>query len=239
MQASMGTMAATVTESRTIHFSAQGEDHPEQTAPVTPPCSRADLESDEALAARAQGGSLAAFGALVDRYEKRLIGFLVQRAGERHMAEDLAQETFVRAWRRLETFDAERRFSTWLFTIASRLAADEYRRRKRERVGIEEAERRRRQSQGTNLGNDTDGVEDVWGVARRVLKPEQMEAMWLRYVMEMGIPDIAATLGRSRVGTRVLLFRARERLAEAIESTKNVANSVGRRRIDGPAEEMG
>jgi DNA-directed RNA polymerase specialized sigma24 family protein len=67
-----------------------------------------------------------------------------------------------------------------------------------------------------------------------------MEAMWLRYVMEMDIAGIAAALGRSRVGTRVLLFRARERLASAPELRENEIDlEASRRRTDGLAAEMG
>jgi RNA polymerase sigma-70 factor (ECF subfamily) len=130
-------MATLVTTPTVIRISSVGGEHPEQTARQAPSASRAEVESDEALAIRAREGSLAAFGTLVDRYERRLIGFLSQRASGQHAAEDLAQETFVRAWRRLDTFDPERRFSTWLFTIGARLAADDYRRRKRERTGAE------------------------------------------------------------------------------------------------------
>lgn len=237
MQSQVESMATSMTRSGAIHVSSHGEADVELRASA-PSCSRTDIESDEAIAVRAQGGSLSAFGSLVDRYEKRLIGFLTQRAGGRHAAEDLAQETFVRAWRRLETFDAERRFSTWLFTIASRLAADEHRRRKRERKGSEEAERRS-QAQASRQAVEINVIEDVWGVARSVLKPEQMEAMWLRYVMEMEIPDIATALGRSRVGTRVLLFRARERLAEVMALTQKDMSKTGPRRTKEPAKEKG
>jgi len=178
-------------------------------------------ESDERLAQRAQGGSLAAFGTLVDRYEGRLVGFLSQRAGGRHQAEDLAQEAFVRAWRQITRFDPQRRFSTWLFTIAVRIAADQHRKTSRERAGREEAGRldAARRESGAATG-DTDRP-DIWSIARATLTGDQMEALWLRYAMEMGIVDIAAALGRSRVGTRVLLFRARERVAAAMVVAEN------------------
>lgn len=224
-------MTTIVTTPAAIRISPVGGEHPEQTARQAPSASRAELESDESLAQRACAGSLAAFGTLVDRYERRLIGFLSQRAGSAHAAEDLAQETFVRAWRRIETFDSERRFSTWLFTIAARLAADEHRKRKRERAGNEELGRRQGAAEAAADRASADQSQDVWGIARRILTPEQMEAMWLRYVMEMDIAGIAATLGRTRVGTRVLLFRARERLAATPELRNTLDEAAGSKHL--------
>ncbi len=186
-----------------------------------------DPESDESLAQRAREGSLAAFGTLVDRYEGRIVGFLSQRVDARHQAEDLAQESFVRAWRQIEKFDPQRRFSTWLFTIAVRIAADHRRRMSRERSGREEAGRLdAARREGGRAARDEDAP-DVWSVARTALTGEQFEALWLRYAMEMEIADLAAALGRSRVGTRVLLFRARERITAAIEAAKNQPSGRG------------
>ena len=59
---------------------------------------------------------------LVERFEGRLLNFLRRKTGSTHDAEDLAQEAFVRAWQRFEQYDPRWQFSTWLFTIAHRLA---------------------------------------------------------------------------------------------------------------------
>jgi RNA polymerase sigma-70 factor (ECF subfamily) len=60
-----------------------------------------------------------AFGELVRRYQSPVRGFLVKMAGgDAHLADDLAQETFVKAWKKLDTFRSEAKFSTWLFGIA-------------------------------------------------------------------------------------------------------------------------
>ena len=235
-------MAITLQGPAAIRISPSSGEHREQTTRPASSGSRAEsvAETDEALAMRAQEGSLAAFGALVDRYERRLIGFLSQRAGGTHAAEDLAQETFVRAWRRIDTFDPDRRFSTWLFTIGARLAADDYRRRKRERASAEQLGRKQAAESAEERPGGAGAPTDIWSVARRLLSAEQMEAMWLRYVMEMDIAGIAAALGRTRVGTRVMLFRARERLASAPELRETLEHSeASPRRTDGLATEVG
>ena len=60
-----------------------------------------------------------AFGELVRRYQSPMRGFLYKMTnGDTHLADDLAQESFIRAWRKLDTFRGEAKFSTWLFGIA-------------------------------------------------------------------------------------------------------------------------
>lgn len=87
--------------------------------------------SDGALASRALAGTLAAFDELVRRHERRVFGLMLRRAGNRQTAEDLTQETFVAAYRKLERYDPTRPFFNWLCAIGVRLAADLYRRESR------------------------------------------------------------------------------------------------------------
>src|SRR2546422_10220453 len=66
-----------------------------------------------------------AFGALVDRYQSRLLNFVNRTIGDRERAEDLVQEVFIRVFRHLHRFDQTKKFSTWIYTIASNLAKNE------------------------------------------------------------------------------------------------------------------
>ncbi len=72
-----------------------------------------------------------AFGALVDRYQSRLLNFVNRTIGDRERAEDLVQEVFIRVFRHLHRFDQTKKFSTWIYTIASNLAKNELRNRSR------------------------------------------------------------------------------------------------------------
>ncbi len=76
-------------------------------------------------------GDERAFSELVSRYDKRLIHFVFRTVGDRQRAEDLVQETFVRVYRHAERFDQTKKFSTWIYTIASNLAKNELRNRSR------------------------------------------------------------------------------------------------------------
>lgn len=69
-------------------------------------------------------GDEAAMGAVVKKYLKPIFNFLFRLAGEREAAEDLTQETFVKAWKNLRKFDTSKSFKTWLFTIAKNTAFD-------------------------------------------------------------------------------------------------------------------
>ncbi len=171
-----------------------------------------DYLTDEQLAVAAQLGSSEAFEMLVMRLQAPLIQLLSRRVRSRADAEDLAQDTFVRAYRCLAQYSTRWRFRTWLFTIGQRLAIN--------------AARRPRPDANTPLltlaiCDDSDAAEDfaladekqnLWEIARRELDAEQVSALWLHYVEELPTADIAKILGRTRVSVKTLLFRARKKL---------------------------
>ena len=76
-------------------------------------------------------GDQRAFAELVRRYDNRLLNFVYRTVGDRERAQDLVQEIFVRVYRHLARFDQSKRFSTWIYTIASNLAKNELRNRSR------------------------------------------------------------------------------------------------------------
>jgi RNA polymerase sigma-70 factor (ECF subfamily) len=90
-----------------------------------------DVSRDRILVERCQAGDREAFDELYLRYQRRLYRFCMQRVGQAHDAEDVVQESFVRAWRALPRFAGERRFYPWLTVIAGNLCVDTLRRRSR------------------------------------------------------------------------------------------------------------
>jgi RNA polymerase sigma-70 factor (ECF subfamily) len=76
-------------------------------------------------------GEERAFQELVERYQTRLLNFIYRTIGDRERAEDLVQEVFIRVYRHLHRFDRSKKFSTWIYTIASNLAKNELRNRSR------------------------------------------------------------------------------------------------------------
>ena len=87
--------------------------------------------SDDKLFEAYRDGDTAAFELLLARHQSPLFGFLCRMVGDRALAEDLFQETWLRVIREARRYRAEQKFNRWLFTIANRLAIDALRRRKR------------------------------------------------------------------------------------------------------------
>ncbi len=93
----------------------------------------ADLREleDTALVNAYLDGETRSFDVLVERYQTRLLNFVYRIVGDRERAEDLVQEVYVRVYRHLARFDRSKKFSTWIYTIASNLAKNELRNRSR------------------------------------------------------------------------------------------------------------
>jgi RNA polymerase sigma-70 factor (ECF subfamily) len=87
--------------------------------------------SDTEVVTAYLAGDARAFDLLVERYQTRLLNFIYRTVGDRERAEDLVQEVFIRVYRHLPRFDRSKKFSTWIYTIASNLAKNELRNRAR------------------------------------------------------------------------------------------------------------
>ena len=100
---------------------------PLRTAPPSPFQGMGDSE----VVQKFLDGDARSFTELVVRYQSRLLNFVYRTIGDRERAEDLVQEVFVRVYRHLHRFDQAKKFSTWIYTIASNLAKNELRNRSR------------------------------------------------------------------------------------------------------------
>ncbi|MEX0691234.1 MAG: sigma-70 family RNA polymerase sigma factor [Gemmatimonadales bacterium] len=87
--------------------------------------------TDSEVVAAYLAGDRRAFDELVERYQRRLLNFVYRTIGDRERGEDLVQEVFIRVHRHLHRFDQSKKFSTWIYTIASNLAKNELRNRSR------------------------------------------------------------------------------------------------------------
>jgi RNA polymerase sigma-70 factor (ECF subfamily) len=98
------------------------------SAPARPDVAATD---DAELVRVFLAGDERAFREIVTRYQSRLLNFIYRTIGDRERAEDLVQEVFIRVYRHLARFDQTKKFSTWIYTIASNLAKNELRNRSR------------------------------------------------------------------------------------------------------------
>jgi RNA polymerase sigma factor (sigma-70 family) len=125
-----------------------------------------ERDPDAVLCRRAAGGDKGAFRLLVETHERRLRAFLGQLAG-RDLADELAQETFLRAWQSLRGFREEARFSSWLCAIGWRLFVDHKRR--------EKSEKRRRDAVAELAGREAAPAAERVDLARALARLEPAE----------------------------------------------------------------
>lgn len=169
--------------------------------------------STEELARRSQQGCQASFAELVARFGNRLFRFLQHKTNNVQDAEDLVQDTFVKAYRNIHRYQDSWKFSTWLFTIAARLAYSHFRRlRSFRKVGrIESGDpgpEKMVAEQETRL--------NLWALAGD-LSSNQYQVLCLKYGQDMSIKEIAHVLRKSQVNVKVLLYRARLNLAKRLK----------------------
>ena len=167
--------------------------------------------SDEQLVEASLSGNASAFDDLVDRYQERLLRFLLTRSASHADAEDAVQDTFINAYRYLASFDPRWRFSTWIYRIALRNLSRQRRPESQESTEV--------------LVSDDDPMrnciemseqENVWLTAKQLLSDEVYTAMWLRYVEDLSVKEVSHALEQSQSWTKVNLLRARRRLADAL-----------------------
>lgn len=170
---------------------------------------------DRAACARDRG-CLACFEELVRRFQQPLLHFLVRRTGSRHDAEDLLQETFLIAYRKLRSYRSAWRFSTWLFTIAHRQAVSKHRKRQFWTLGLGKLVEKQSAENPLARAGEKEMHEKLWDIVTHNVDADGFTALWLSYVESMSAAEIGAVLNRSPNGVRILLHRARARLAECL-----------------------
>jgi RNA polymerase sigma-70 factor (ECF subfamily) len=173
-------------------------------------------QSDEELVARALNGEHEAFEMLVQRYQRRLTGFLAQLVGDLELARELSQEAFLRAWSALGRFDSRYRFSTWLFRIAHNLGIDQLRCRRLQTVSLHRQDANGEEIEMALLDSDKDPLghfenKELAQCLRETiaeLRDEYQELILLRHFAGLSYQEIAE-LKQMPLGTvKNKLFRA-------------------------------
>ena len=188
-----------------------------------------DSTTNEELAGRAQAGSKECFGELVRRMDGSLYNFLLMRTSNPQDAAELCQETFLRAWQKLARYSPDWKFSTWLFTIARRMAISHFRSTRPRMDGEAVLEGIGQELDPARAVSAREETSRIWSLAARVLNPDQRSALWLRYGEDLSIEEVARVLGRGTSTVRVQLFRARERLVRHLPAAAEGAEGYGAR----------
>ena len=181
----------------------------------------ADSMSDAALVRRVLDGDPRAFTLLVDRHLQPCLRFATRMLGNRHDAEDMTQETLLRAYRALATYDEGGSFRTWLFAILVNRCRTSLLQRSRyvKRVVTDNDAMHE-----ATTGNDAAVTELRIEINRAVaqLDPDQREAFLLKHVEQLGYEEMAAVTGAGVSALKMRVKRACERLQELLGEVNDV-----------------
>jgi len=156
------------------------------------------------------------FRAFYDRTARQVWAYLARITGDRTLADDLLQESYYRFLRADRAFASESHRRNYLFRIATNLAHDRHRRAKiSTSVPLPEENAPGALADGTDLAADTERRTDL-ARAMATLRPRERQMLWLAYAQGSSHEEIAETLGLRKASIKILLFRARRRLASAL-----------------------
>jgi len=168
-------------------------------------------------------GNVNSFSHIVDRHKDHVFNLAVKICGNREDAEEVAQDSFLKAFRSISGFKMKSSFATWLYRIVYNSAISHIRTRKREILSIEEFPA----DASDFLSSFTDEEEaleqyrrSLVGFALQKLSEDERAIVTLYYYEEMNTEKIAEVTGISRQNVKVRLFRARQKMSEIIQNAE-------------------
>ncbi len=181
---------------------------------------RSDKEIDKVLVKRIAAGDVAAFSLLSERYLVKVVSLSRRMLGDEAEAEDIAQECFLRVWKRADSFDPDKAsFSTWLYRVAGNLCIDRIRKRKSQGVvePLEYAE---------NVGVPADQeremakkqLEERVDQALQILPDRQRQALVLCHFQGLRMKEASSIMEVSVEALESLLARGRRSLKKELEA---------------------
>ena len=182
--------------------------------------------NDEDLVASVLQGDRDLFGDLVERYQGRLVNYLMRMLGNAQDAHDLAQEVFFKIYTALDRFDPQYRFSTWLFRVAQNAAIDQIRKRRLKLVPLQRPQGKEGEdggewdlpSPGPTPYNETRNSERGVAIKEAIdsLPSEYRELIELRHYAEFSYDEIAEMKEMPLGTVKNKLFRGRQMLKEKL-----------------------
>jgi RNA polymerase sigma-70 factor (ECF subfamily) len=185
--------------------------------------------SDQEIVLLARAGREAAYRELIRRYERPIFALIFRMVRDRELAEDLSQETFVKALNAIESYRPEFKFSSWIFKIANNAAIDHLRRRELDTLSLDgsphaetpEAMQATALQIGARQESPLDAVEakELGGAIELAigrLRPEYRSCILLRHVEGRAYEEIAEMLDLPLGTVKTYIHRARNELRQAL-----------------------
>lgn len=177
----------------------------------------AEILSDVSLVENSLKGDTSSFELLVSRYQTSLMKFLRVRCRTESEIEDIFQETFINAYRYLESYKTRYAFSTWLFNIAVN-NLKRHARMNPESQSIEDSDSI--ESNHWRSGSHLDSLSEsnIWHIAKTNLTSEHVELLWFTYVQGFTGQQVSKIMERSLPWVKINLIRSKEKLKQSLES---------------------
>lgn len=172
-------------------------------------------ETDWEIVQQVRAGDRNAYRLLVDRYSRRIFQLAYRLTGNQDDADEVVQEAFLRAYKRLDRYDGRASFGTWLFRIASNFAVDLRRARGRYADRPDDAPEPRSEALQERLALGGE-MRSRYESALARLTDTERAAFVLRHVEGLSIPEASSTLGMSDNATKQSIFRAVKKLRVAL-----------------------
>lgn len=195
--------------------------NPDQPSRRSPVVRATEDETDRRLVRECLEGRYDAFGEIVDRYQTLLFNIALRMAGDRDDAADIVQTAFVKAYRKLETFDPRYRFFSWMYRIVINESLNHIEKRKR-LAPIEADMPWDREAPDDEA--DAGQLAEVMQAAIQELSPDYRQVILLRHYADLSYREIAETVGVPEKTVKSRLFSAR-RLLEDILAKKGVGRT--------------
>lgn len=171
-------------------------------------------ESDNELALGWKSGAVEAYNELVRRHLDAIHRYVRSRCGNDHDASDISQEVFLEVCLKISNFDPAYSFVAWLYTIARNKSVDKFRRTRRlEEFDADHHSGVDSRSPSAPL-EERESAREAWKKVFELLPENQATALWLKVQVQQSIQQITVTMSQSEANVKVLLFRARQRLAK-------------------------
>jgi len=180
-------------------------------------------ESDRTSVAKACGGDSEAFRSLVERHSRYVFNVAYRLTGSAPDAEDIVQDTFLKAYRQLSRFEARADFRTWIHRIAVNRSIDLIRSRKHRELGQDPEDLERGADAGVPVGAGPDRLLLSVEIRERVsdglahLTPSERLAFTLRHVEGLPIREVASAMGLKTEAAKNSIFRAVRKMRAALE----------------------
>lgn len=183
-----------------------------------------DQKTDAEIIARVLNGDKQSYALLVEKYKGPVFNLAYRMTGSYEDADDLTQETFIRAYQKLQQFDQNKKFFTWLYTIGINLIRNHLKKNARNASHLAAADSALEYQPRGNEKGEGDALSDDRMIRlERIIQKlpvDLREAIILKFVQDLTFEEVATVTGDSVSAVKMRIYRGLEKIKQIMEDTK-------------------